>query len=120
MSPELIAILSVGVGLGGLLVTLMQQARNDARQLRADLQQSRADAQADVQQLRVDVRADVQQLRADVQADVQQLRGDLQQLRAEVRALETRVAGVEQGQARLEGVIDGLREAISGRGQPAA
>lgn len=109
MSPELIAILSVGVGLGGLLVTLMQQARNDARQLRADVQQSRADAQADVQQLR-----------ADVQADVQQLRGDLQQLRSEVRALETRVAGVEQGQARLEGVIDGLREAISGRGQPAA
>ena len=113
MSPELIAILSVGVGLGGLLVTLMQQARNDARQLRAD-------AQADMQQLRADVRADVQQLRTEVQqlrADVQV---DFQQLRSEVRALETRVAGVEQGQARLEGLIDGLREAVSGRGQPAA
>lgn len=73
MSPELIAILAVGVGLAGLLITLMQQ-----------------------------------------------MRGDLQQLRSEVRALETRVAAVEQGQARLEGLIDGLREAISGRGQPAA
>ncbi len=73
MSPELIAILAVGVGLAGLLITLMQQ-----------------------------------------------MRGGLQQLRSEVRALETRVAAVEQGQARLEGLIDGLREAISGRGQPAA
>ena len=73
MSPELIAILAVGVGLAGLLITLMQQTR-----------------------------------------------GDLQQLWSEVRALETRVAAVEQGQARIEGLIDGLREAISGRGQPAA
>lgn len=73
MSPELIAILAVGVGLAGLLIKLMQQTR-----------------------------------------------GDLQQLRSEVRALETRVAAVEQGQARIEGLIDGLREAISGRGQPAA
>ena len=73
MSPELIAILAVGVGLAGLLITLMQQTR-----------------------------------------------GDLQQLWSEVRALETRVAAVEQGQARIEGLIDGLRAAISGRGQPAA
>ena len=73
MSPELIAILAVGVGLAGLLITLIQQTR-----------------------------------------------GDLQQLWSEVRALETRVAAVEQGQARIEGLIDGLREAISGRGQPAA
>lgn len=84
MSPELIAILSVGVVLAGLLITLMQQTRGDLR------------------------------------GDLQQLRGDLQQLRSEVRALETRVAAVEQGQARIEGLIDGLREAISGRGQPAA
>ena len=77
MSPELIAILAVGVGLAGLLITLTQQTRSE-------------------------------------------LRGDLQQLRSEVRALETRVAAVEQGQARIEGLIDGLREAISGRGQPAA
>ena len=68
MSAELIAILAVGVGLGGLLVTL-----------------------------------------------VQQMRVDLQQLRAEVRALETRVASVEQGQAKLEGLLEGLREAIAGR-----
>ena len=80
MSPELIAILAVGVGLAGLLITLMQQTRDD----------------------------------------LQQLRGDLQPLRSEVRALETRVAAVKRGQARIEGLIDGLREAITGRGQPAA
>ena len=46
------------------------------------------------------------------------LRADLQQVRADVRALETRVAAVEQGQARLEGLLEGLREAIVGRRVP--
>ena len=78
MSAELVAILAGGIGLAGLLVTLVQQVRTE----------------------------------------VQQVRADVQQLRAEVRALETRVAAVEQGQAKLEGLLEGLREAIAGRRVP--
>ncbi len=55
------------------------------------------------------------QLRNDLRADLQQIRAEVQQVRAEVRALETRVASVEQGQAKLEGLLEGLREAITGR-----
>ena len=32
--------------------------------------------------------------------------------------IETRLAGVEQRQAKLEGLLEGLREAISGRRVP--
>lgn len=43
MSPELVAILAVGVGLAGLLITLMQQTRSE---LRGDLQQLRSEVRA--------------------------------------------------------------------------
>ncbi len=54
-------------------------------------------------------------LRNDLRTDIQQVRTDIQQVRTDVRALETRVAAVEQGQAKLEGLLEGLREAIAGR-----
>ena len=39
-------------------------------------------------------------------------------LRDDVRALESRVAAVEQRQARTEGLLEGLRDAIAGRTSP--
>ena len=43
---------------------------------------------------------------------VGEVREDLRALGARVTALEQRVASLELGQARLEGLIEGLREAI--------
>lgn len=139
MSPELIAILTIGVTLAGgqLAAVLWLVARMDAGfarvderfdQLRTDVQKEigvlRAEMQAAVQALRDEMQADMQALRDEMQAGMQALRtelkADMQQVRAEIRAVETRVASVEQGQARLEGLVDGLREAITGRATPAA
>lgn len=39
-------------------------------------------------------------------------------LRDDVRALESRIAAVEQRQARTEGLLEGLRDAIAGRTSP--
>ena len=72
MTPELIAILGVGVALAAFGVTGLQLLFK---------QFERLDARID----RVDTRLD---------------------------RLEGRVAALEQGQARLEGLLDGLREAI--------
>ena len=48
-----------------------------------------------------------------------EMRGDMKTLREEMREdlrrLEARVAAVEHGQAKLEGLLEGLREAIAGR-----
>ncbi len=65
MSPELIAVLTIGVTLAGgrLGTVLWLTARLDRN---------------------------VQQLRAETHADLQQIRG-------EIRALETRVSSIEQG-----------------------
>ena len=86
MSVELIGVLiavaTVGVTLGGLILTGNRGLRQDLARLESRLRE-----------------------------DISQLRGDMKQL-------GERVARLEHGQAKLEGLLEGLREAITGR--PAA
>ena len=58
--------------------------------------------------LRKDMREDMGKLES-------RLRDDTSQLRDDIKQLGERVARVEHGQAKLEGLLEGLREAISGR-----
>ena len=101
MTPEMIAILSVGVGLGGLVVTTMisMTIRIDRR-----FEQMEARNERRFQQLETSIRESEQRLDAKIMA-----------LDARVVTLDQRVATLERGQARLEGLLDGLREALFGR-----
>ena len=83
MSGEIIAILSVGIGLGLLSTGLFAWLRTDL--------------------VKVEER-----LRADLVTVEEHLRTDFKQL-------ADRVGRLEYGQARLEGLLEGLREAITGR-----
>ena len=58
--------------------------------------------------LRQDIRQDVAQLETRVREDISQLRGDMNRL-------AERVGRMEHSQAKLEGLLEGLREAITGR-----
>ena len=54
-------------------------------------------------------------LRQDMARLETRLREDISQLRDDMKQLSERVARVEHGQAKLEGLLEGLREAITGR-----
>ena len=58
--------------------------------------------------LRQDMRQDMAQLETRLREDISQLRGDMKQL-------AERVGRLEHSQAKLEGLLEGLREAITGR-----
>ena len=83
MSGEIIAILSVGIGLGLLSTGLFAWLRTDL--------------------VKVEER-----LRADLVTLEEHLRADFKQL-------ADRVGRLEYGQAKLEGLLEGLREAITRR-----
>jgi hypothetical protein len=83
MSGEIIAILSVGIGLGLLSTGLFAWLRTDL--------------------VKVEER-----LRTDLVTVEEHLRADIKQL-------ADRVGRLEYGQAKLEGLLEGLREAITGR-----
>ena len=58
--------------------------------------------------LRQNFREDIKQLEA-------LLRGDIGELRQDLKSLEQRVGRLEHGQAKLEGLLEGLREAMFAR-----
>ena len=82
----LIAVLAIGATLAGLIVTSNRGLRKDIRE--------------DIGQLREDI--------GQLREDIGQLRGDIKDLRGEVGELRERMA-------HLEGLLEGLREAITGR-----
>ena len=62
--------------------------------------------------LRKDMRDDMKQGESRLREDMGKLES---RLRDDIKQLGERVARVEHSQAKLEGLLEGLREAISGR-----
>ena len=81
--------------------------------------------------LRADIRRSEERLRAELGASEERLRAELaglerrtnerfERIDARFERLEARMAAMEHGQAKLEGLLEGLREAIAGRARQAA
>ena len=105
MSGEMIAILSVGIGLGLLSTGLFAWLRADLVKVEERL---RTDMTSVEERLRTDMTSVEERLRADITTVEGRLRTDNKQL-------ADRIGRLEYGQAKLEGLLEGLREAIAGR-----
>ena len=57
----------------------------------------------------------VRGLRQDMQTQFGGLRGDIAGLRGEIAEIRAEIAQLRERMAHLEGLLEGLREAISGR-----
>ena len=53
-------------------------------------------------------------LRTELRTEMQSFRSEV---RSDIRSLETRLSAVEQRQARTEGLLEGLRDAIAAQGR---
>ena len=51
----------------------------------------------------------------NIREDMKSLREDMKSLDARLEKLDARIGVLERQQAKLEGLLEGLREAISGR-----
>ena len=57
----------------------------------------------------------VRGLRQDMQAQIGGLRGEIAGLRGEIAGIRAELAQLRERMAHLEGLLEGLREAITGR-----
>ena len=109
MSVELIsvlvAVLAIGASLAGVILTSNRGLRKDMRE---DMKQGES-------RLRDDMKQGESRLREDMGKLESRLRDDTSLLRDDIKQLGERVARVEHSQAKLEGLLEGLREAITGR-----
>ena len=106
MSTELIAILAVGVALATLIA-------NGQHTLRSEMQTQRAETRAEFQAVRAETQAEFQAVRDETKAEFQAIRTEMQAQRKDINGLLGRMA-------HLEGLLEGLREAIAGRSVAAA
>ncbi|MDE0433925.1 MAG: hypothetical protein OXH92_07935 [Bryobacterales bacterium] len=86
MTGEIIAIVTVGVALAGLILTSVHGLRGE-----------------------------IAALRADTQEQIGGLRGEIAALRGEIAEIRSELAQLRERMAHLEGLLDGLREAIAAR-----
>ena len=102
MSPELtsilVAVATVGVAQAALMVGLFAWLRQDLGG-RIERLESRTNERIDRLETQTNERFDRLETQTNERFD----------------RLENRLAAVEHGQAKLEGLLEGLREAISGR-----
>ena len=101
---EMITIVAVGVGLAGLILNGQKNAREDTKSLEARLREG-MNTRFD----KMDARLDKMDVRFD------QMDARFEKLEARMGTMEARMGTMERQQAKLEGLLEGLREAISGR-----
>ena len=123
------SMVAVGITLGAVVIgsianlraevrtemqTLRAEVRTDITDVRTEMQALRAEVSTEMQDLRAEVSTEMQSLRAEVNTEMQTLRTEV---RTDIRALEHRLVAVERRQARTEGLLEGLRDAITAQGR---
>ena len=94
MSPELIAILGVGVALAALMFHVLRRMEERMRQ---DMQRSE------------------ERMRQDIQGSEERMESRFTSHDGRFTSLETRVSDIGERMARVEGLLEGLRDTITGR-----
>ncbi len=92
------------LALAGLMIGLFAWLRQDVRR--------------EVDGLRREIdglRGEINGLREEVGREIGGLRGEIDGLRGEVNGLRLEIGDLRERMARLEGLLEGLREAIGGR-----
>ncbi len=116
MDPAIAAIAAAAtlfVALGTLILGLFAWLRADMRRMEERLR-------ADMAGLERRTEERFERLEAQVDARFAQVDARFVQVDARFERLEARMAAMEHGQAKLEGLLEGLREAIAGRARQAA
>ena len=118
MSNELIAIIGVGVTLAGLILysqhnlradmqVQREETRTEFKAVRSEMKALRSEMKAEFKTLRSEMKAEFKALRSEMKAKFNKHLGAINSLREDVNQLQGRVA-------RQEGLMEGLREAITG------
>ena len=106
----LIAVVAVGVTLAGLMLT-------GQRAIRAELAAQRREFSTELAEQRREFSAELAEQRREFSAELAEQRRELAAMRTDFgdrfTALEQQIAELRERMAHLEGLLDGLREAIA-------
>ena len=109
--------------IGGLRGEIGQEIGGLRGEMRQEIGGLRGEIGQEIGGLRGEMRQEIGGLRGEIGQEIGGLRDEMRQAIAEHRAetaaaferLDDRLRAVEHGQAKLEGLLEGLREAVAGR-----
>ncbi len=87
MSGEIIAIVSAAIGMAVLMIGLFAWLRSDMAKVE-------------------------ERVRGDIKQVEERVRGDIKQVESRIGAVESHIGELRERMAHLEGLLEGLREAI--------
>ena len=108
MPMELIALTGIGVTVITTGVALAALILNTQRNLRVEMQAQRAEAKTEFKAVREETKTEFEAVREEMKTEFEAVREDMQAQREAIISLLERMA-------HLEGLLEGLREAITGR-----
>ena len=117
MSTELIAIIGVGVALAGLILNGQSSQRAEIMDLQGGLEELREDTQAEFKSMREETQSEFKSMREETQSEFKSMREETQ---SEFKVVRSEISGLRERMARLQGLLEGLREAVTGRGAAVA
>ena len=108
MSMELIAICGVAVAIISVGIALAAFILTGLRNLRTDMQAQRAE----INGLREEMQTEFKAVREEIQTEFKAVREEMQ---TEFKAVRKEINGLRERMAYMEGLLEGLREAITGQ-----
>ena len=120
MTPEAWTAIGTGVVVLIAIATSHRHLRDEfRREMRAFRDEMRGEMKAGYDELRGEMRAGRDELRGEMRAGRDELRGEMkagrEESRGETNQIHADVGGLRERMARLEGLLEGLREVITGR-----
>ena len=108
LSQEIIAIVTVGIALAGLVVASDHAIRSEMQAMRVEARADRAESQAARETIRAESQAAREDLRAEAHAARETIRAEA---RADREAFEKHITRLTQEQSRLTGMVEQMRTA---------
>ena len=112
MSPELIAILGVGVALAALMFHILRRMEERIRQ---DMQRSEQRAREDLGRSEERTRQEIRGSEERMESRFTSHDARFTSHDGRFTALETRVSDIGERMARVEGLLEGIRDTITAR-----
>ena len=121
MTPEVLSIIGVGIVLAGIILNGQRNARADSRALHSEIERRFGgveDRMTAIEGRMTAIEGRIAALEQRMTA-LEQLMTALEQritvVEQRITVVEQRITVLDRGQAKLEGLLEGLREAITGR-----
>ena len=109
MTPELYAIIGVGLALAGILVPASNRQSRDIAGLRQEMNQQAQQVNQEIAGLRQEINQDIAGLRQEMNQQGQQINQEIASLRQEINQRGQQITQVAHEVGHLAGLLEGLR-----------